>query len=59
MFLPIPFIEYHPTISGMDLKDGEKPDDESTRQRALGTLKDAAPPQRTKGLMVQKVSGKG
>ncbi|KAF8358729.1 mig-22 [Pristionchus pacificus] len=58
VFLPIPFIEYHPTISGMDLKDGEKPDDESTRQRALGTLKDAAPPQRTKGLMVQKEHGR-
>ncbi|GMS89546.1 hypothetical protein PENTCL1PPCAC_11721, partial [Pristionchus entomophagus] len=58
VFLPIPFMEYHPTISGMDLKEGEKPDDESTRQRALGTLKDPSPPQRTKGLMVQKEHGR-
>lgn len=70
MFFPIPFVEYHPTVSGMDVIESEvrkklissaasfqvPSDPQEAREKALNRLRDDHPPKRKRQLIVQKVS---
>ncbi|ETN76614.1 chondroitin N-acetylgalactosaminyltransferase [Necator americanus] len=58
-FFPIPFVEYHPTISGMDVEEHEVPaDQKEAREAALARLRDSSPPKRKRPLIVQKDHGR-
>ncbi|EYC29825.1 hypothetical protein Y032_0005g2280 [Ancylostoma ceylanicum] len=59
VFFPIPFVEYHPTISGMDVEEHEVPEDQKeVREAALARLRDSSPPRRKRPLIVQKDHGR-
>ncbi|CAJ0941270.1 unnamed protein product, partial [Mesorhabditis belari] len=59
VFFPIPFVEYHPTISGMDVTEAEVPHSvEEARDAALARLRDSTPPKRKRPLLVQKDHGR-
>ncbi|CAJ0600419.1 unnamed protein product [Cylicocyclus nassatus] len=59
VFFPIPFVEYHPTISGMDVEEHEVPaDQKEAREAALARLRDSSPPKRKRPLIVQKDHGR-
>ncbi|KAJ1372872.1 hypothetical protein KIN20_035162 [Parelaphostrongylus tenuis] len=59
VFFPIPFVEYHPTISGMDIEEHEAPiDQKEARDAALARLRDSSPPKRKRPLIVQKDHGR-
>nr|CDJ87944.1 Chondroitin N-acetylgalactosaminyltransferase domain containing protein [Haemonchus contortus] len=59
VFFPIPFVEYHPTISGMDVEEHEVPTDQKeARDAALARLRDSSPPRRKRPLIVQKDHGR-
>ncbi|VDM66742.1 unnamed protein product [Strongylus vulgaris] len=59
VFFPIPFVEYHPTISGMDVEEHEVPTDQKeAREAALARLRDSSPPKRKRPLIVQKDHGR-
>lgn len=59
VFFPLPFAEYHPTISGMDLTEkGEKEmTTEQAREAALSRLRDGVEPKR-RPIIVQKEHGR-
>lgn len=52
--MPIPFVEFHPTISGMDQIENEKAED--ARESALARMRDEVTPTRRQPLLVHKVS---
>ncbi|CAJ0579005.1 unnamed protein product, partial [Mesorhabditis spiculigera] len=59
VFFPIPFVEYHPTISGMDIGDNEiHHSNDEARDAAFARLREATPPKRKKPLLVQKEHGR-
>ncbi|KJH44915.1 chondroitin N-acetylgalactosaminyltransferase [Dictyocaulus viviparus] len=59
VFFPIPFVEFHPTISGMDIEEHEVPvDQKEARDAALARLRDSSPPRRKRPLIVQKDHGR-
>ena len=57
VFFPIPFVEFHPTIAGMDMdeKEAGQVNPVERRDAALAMLRDGAPAKRKRPLIVQKV----
>ncbi|ULU02214.1 hypothetical protein L3Y34_002047 [Caenorhabditis briggsae] len=60
VFFPVPFVEYHPTISGMEMTEKEEKDTptEQAREAALSRLRDGVEPKRKRALIVQKEHGR-
>lgn len=60
VFFPVPFVEYHPTISGMEMSEKEEKDTptEQAREAALSRLRDGVEPKRKRALVVQKEHGR-
>ncbi|PAV81849.1 hypothetical protein WR25_01417 [Diploscapter pachys] len=60
VFFPIPFVEFHPTIAGMDMdeKEAGQVNPVERRDAALAMLRDGAPAKRKRPLIVQKDHGR-
>ncbi|CAD6196015.1 unnamed protein product [Caenorhabditis auriculariae] len=64
VFFPVPFVEYHPIISGMDITEEEAKQSEisskqsTLREAALSRLRNGVEPKRTRPLIVQKDYGR-
>uniref|UniRef100_A0A8R1E1E9 Hexosyltransferase n=1 Tax=Caenorhabditis japonica TaxID=281687 RepID=A0A8R1E1E9_CAEJA len=60
VFFPVPFVEYHPTISGMEMTEKEEKETSTSqaREAALSRLRDGVEPKRKRALIVQKDHGR-
>ncbi|CAI4230661.1 unnamed protein product [Auanema sp. JU1783] len=59
VFFPLPFVEYHPTISGMDVNENEIPTNpQEARDQALNRLREVGSFKRKRALLVQKDHGR-
>ncbi|CAB3402055.1 unnamed protein product [Caenorhabditis bovis] len=60
VFFPVPFVEYHPTISGMEMteKEAQETPSSQAREAALARLRDGIEPKRKRPLIVQKDHGR-